>query len=302
MATELVVSAAKALPPGAGLRPQEITARSGSNFLAGFLCLDAARREGMTAIYAFCRVADDAADDAPDVATGREHLQFWREELDAAAAGTPRTPVGAALHTTMQRFGAIAAPLHGLLRGMEMDLEPAGFADETALREYCHLVASCVGRACLPVLGAAAPAAVDYADALGQALQLTNILRDLRADAEQGRVYVPRDWLQQAGVEPEWLRGQASDAAYAEDGPVAQLTARLAGAARVDFARASTLLRGLPRGDRRALVSPRIMGAVYASLLTRLERRRGELRLPRARVGRWRKLWLAGAVALGVRG
>ncbi len=295
------MSAAQALPPGAGLRPEEITARSGSSFLAGFLCLDATRREGMTAIYAFCRVADDAADDAPDVDTGRRHLQFWREELDAAAAGTPRTPVGVALHRTMQRFGAIGDPLHGLLRGMAMDLQPAGFADEAGLREYCHLVASCVGRACLPVLGAKAPAAVGYADALGQALQLTNILRDLRADAEQGRVYVPRDWLQQCGVEPQWLRGQGADAVYAADGPMAQLTGRLAQAARGDFARARTLLRSLPRGDQRALVSARIMGAVYASLLTRLERRRGELRLPRARVGRWRKLWLAGAVALGVR-
>lgn len=290
---------ARGVPPGAELRPEEITARSGSNFLAGFLCLDAARRDGMTAIYAFCRVADDAADDAPDAATGQVHLDFWREELEAAAAGAPRTPVGEALRETMRRFGPIAEPLHGLLRGVAKDLRPVGNADERELREYCHLVASCVGRACLPVLGAKAPAAVDYADSLGLALQLTNILRDLRADAEQGRTYVPRSWLHEFGVDPAWLRGGAPDAVYGDGGPVAKLTARLAAAARAEFDAARAALRQLPRGDRRALVSPRIMGAVYGRLLVVLERRRGEIRLPRARVGRLRKLWLACAVATG---
>ncbi len=289
------------VPGGARLEPAEIVRRSGSNFLTGFLCLDRERRAGMTAIYAFCRVADDAADDAPDVATGRRHLEFWRDELAAATAGRATTPVGAALQAAMRRFGPFAEPLHGLLRGVGMDLEFRPFADEAALREYCHLVAGCVGRACLPVLGANEPAAVEYADALGQALQLTNILRDLRGDAELGRCYVPRDWLADAGVEAGWLRGGAADAVYADGGPVARLAARLAAAARGDFARAHVALRALPARSRRALLAARTMGAVYARLLGVVERRGGDVRLPRARVGKLRKLWLAGAVALGAR-
>lgn len=288
-------------PPGATLQPDEITARSGSSFLAGFLCLDAERRAGMTAIYAFCRVADDAADDAPDVVTGRAHLQFWREELDAAAAGRARSPVGVALQRTMQRFGDIKESLHGLVRGVARDLEHQGCADEAELREYCHLVAACVGRACLPVLGASHPDAVLFADSLGQALQLTNILRDLRPDAELGRVYVPRSWLDECGVQRQWLAGTGEDALYAEGGPVAALTQRLANAARAAFERNRQVLRRLPRSDRRALVSARIMGAVYGELLARLERRGGDLRAPRVAVGRLRKLWLAAGVALGAR-
>ncbi|MBX3462739.1 MAG: squalene/phytoene synthase family protein [Planctomycetes bacterium] len=289
------------LPPGARLEPAEITARSRSNFLTGFLCLDAARRAGMTAIYAFCRVVDDAVDEAVDRATAAAHLRFWRGELDAAAAGAAGTPVGRAVQTTMQRFGLGPEPLREVLDGMAMDLEPRGFADEGELRLYCRRVASAVGLACLPVLGVAEPAGVDFAEHLGQALQRTNILRDLRPDAAIGRCYVPATWLREAGVEPGWLGGEGPATAYAPGGPVAVLQRRLAEGARAEFAAARAALRRLPRRSRRALVPARIMGAVYGDLLRRLASGHVDLRGPKVRVGRPRKLWLALLVLAGVR-
>jgi phytoene/squalene synthetase len=290
-----------ASPPAAELRPEAIAARSGSNFLAGFIGLDAERRAGMTAIYAFCRVADDAVDEAPDPATGASHLDFWRQELAAAATGSATTPVGRALAVTMQRFGVAAAPLHDLLAGVATDLAPRPFADEAELHRYCYRVAAAVGLACLPVLGADSVGARAFADALGHALQRTNILRDLRTDAVDGRCYVPAPWLTADGVTIAMLTGDGPAAAYAPDGPCARLCGRLATAARAEFARAHRELAALPRRERRALIPPRIMGAVYTALLQRLERRSGELRGERVRVGRGHKAWLALQVWLGVR-
>lgn len=288
-------------PPHARLRPDEITAGSGSSFLAGFVCLDRERRAGMIAIYAFCRVADDAVDEARDVATGERHLAFWRDELAAAAAGNARTPVGQAVQAAMQRFGVPVEPLRDLLDGVATDLAPRPFADEQELHRYCYRVAAAVGLACLPVLGASSASAREFADALGHALQRTNILRDLRPDAEAGRCYVPQPWLAAAGVELPWLRGGGPTAAYAPHGPVAAVCERLADAAAQHFARAAAALRTLARTERRALVPARIMGAVYGELLARLRARGGDLRVPCARVGRARKLWIAMQVAAGVR-
>lgn len=288
-------------PPGAALAAQEIAARSRSNFLIGFRCLDRDRRDGMTAIYAFCRVADDAVDDAPDRATAVQHLQFWRHELDAAARGAATTPVGRAVQTTMQRFGLGQEPLHELLAGVTMDLDRRDYADEAELCVYCRRVASAVGLACLPVLGVVEPAGAVFADRLGLALQFTNILRDLRPDAETGRVYAPRTWLAACGVDAAWLGGRGPDAVYAADGPVAALRRRFVERADADFAAAHEALRQLPHRSRRALVPARIMGAVYGDLLRRLARTGGELRGPKVRVPNWRKSWLLLQVLAGVR-
>lgn len=287
-------------PIAATLGPAEVLARSGSNFAAGFLCLDEARRAGMTAIYAFCRAADDAVDDAPDAATARAHLQFWRDELAAAADGRADTAVGQAVQRAVQRFAVPPAMLGALLDGVAMDIEPLGFADEAALRSYCWRVASAVGLACLPVLGATEPPATRFAEALGQALQFTNILRDLRSDAEVGRIYVPREWLARFGVEVEWLRGAGPAEAYGPGGPMARLAGQCAATARAEFARADAELRQLPRRARRALVPARIMGAIYRDLLRRLEARRGDVRGARVRVPKLKKLWLALCVLAGV--
>jgi phytoene synthase len=295
------VSGVSDRPPGAELSPDEVMTRAGSNFQTGFACLDAERRAGMTAIYAFCRVADDAVDDAPDADTGARHLGFWRAELAAAAAGSARTPVGIGLQAAIGRFGVEPRFLGELLDGVAADLQPRPCADEAELHGYCYRVAAAVGLACLPVLGATSAGARTFADALGHALQRTNILRDLRGDAEGGRCYVPRPWLATDGITTPMLLGHGTDADYAPGGAMHRLCARLAQAARAEFARADAALRSLSRQERRALVPARIMGAVYRALLTRLERRGGDLRGPRTRVGRASKVWLALSVLAGLR-
>ncbi len=283
-------------PAAAGLGAGEIAVRSQSNFLVSFLFLSAERRRGLAAVYAFCRVADDAVDEAVDAAVAEQGVAFWRRELEAAADGTPVTAVGRELQAAMRAFGVPAAPLHALLDGVQRDVRPAGCADLAELEDYCRKVASAVGLACLPVFGVAGATAERYADRLGLALQLTNVLRDLRPDAEQGRVYVPRDWLQACGVAPEWLRRTPPTARPA----LAALTRRLHDEAERRFDEATAALRELPRRDRRRLLPARVMGAVYRAILRRLRARGGDLDAPRVRLSKATKLWLACRTALGL--
>lgn len=286
------------LPASATRTPQELAGGSGSNFLVSFLFLGRARRSGLTAIYAFCRAVDDAVDEAPGPAEAEADLAFWRAELAAAFAGRPTTPVGRALLTTAARFGLRPEPLEAVLDGMAMDVRPAGCVDLTALEEYCKKVASAVGLACLPVFGVSSAVAERYALRLGLALQLTNILRDLREDALTGRCYAPQAWLGELGVQAEWLRGDGPESVYADGGPVARLCARLHGVAAERFEQARTALRQLPRSDRRRLVPARVMAAVYGELLQQLRSRGGDLRQPRVRLHRLHKLWLGMRTAL----
>jgi len=218
-------------PAAAFLTPEQIARRSHSSFLVSFAFLPPARRRALTAIYAFCRVVDDAVDEAQNPDVAREHLAFWRRELDAAFDGEPRTELGRALHRAISDFGVRREPLEEVMAGVAMDLEPPHFADLKELEGYCAKVASAVGRACLPVFGAEGETAERYADRLGNALQLTNILRDLRSDADEGRVYAPREWLAEADVDPDWLAGRGPDEVYRPDGPVHRLATRLATAA-----------------------------------------------------------------------
>jgi len=295
------VSDAPLTPPDAHLDPETITTQSGSNFLAGFVCLDARRRRAMTVVYAFCRVVDDAVDDAPDVATARGRLAFWQQELQRCDDGQPETPVGKALQLVVNDFSVPIRALEDLIAGCAMDLDPAGIADGPELELYCYRVASAVGLACLPVLGATSEGAERFAHALGQALQFTNVLRDLRGDAEIARCYAPQTWLEELAITAADLLGNGDASLYAAGGGVTRLCERLAGIARVQFATARAELRQLPRRERRALVAPRIMGAIYGDLLRTLEQRGGTVSQPRARVPRGRKIWLAWSVWLGVR-
>ena len=288
-------------PSTATLMPEDVVAQSGSNFRAGFVCMSAERRAAMVAIYAFCRVVDDAVDDASSPAEGAENVAFWRHELDLVERGEAGTAIGKALCSAFAAFGGRAAPLYELLDGMAMDLHPVDYPDLPALEIYCHRVASAVGLACLPVFGVGGAVAEAFAESLGQALQLTNIRRDLRADAEIGRVYVPRDWLLECEVEADWLVGQGPAEVYRSGGPVAQLCERFHRAAADRFVEASQSLHRLPWRDRRRLVPARIMGAVYHDLLRRLRKRSGDLSGQSERVPGCAKAWLASSVMLGVR-
>ena len=273
------------LPSGAASEPEQIARASRSSFLGAFLLLRPERRAALAAVYAFCRVVDDAGDDAPDAERAREGLAFWNEELAAIEHGRPCTPIGRGVAAAVRDYGVDPADLREVIAGVAMDVEPRRYADLDELDGYCRKVASAVGLACLPVFGASSPESRRYADELGLALQLTNILRDLREDARVGRVYVPADRLAAHGVQADWLSGEGPAAVYSARGPVDQLVSDLVAVARARFVRAAA---ELPEVDRRALLPARVMGEVYAALLTRVARRGGRLdrgarvRVPRA--------------------
>ncbi|MFO1054276.1 MAG: squalene/phytoene synthase family protein [Planctomycetota bacterium] len=263
-----------AWPPGTTAQPNEVARASRSSFLGAFMLLPARRRDALAAVYAFCRVVDDAGDEAASAQLAREGLAFWSAELDAIARGEAHTPIGRGVQSAVRDFGVDLADLREVIEGVGMDADGRRYATLDELDVYCRKVASAVGLACLPVFGAASGESRRYAEQLGLALQLTNILRDLREDAREGRSYVPADRLAAHGVEVQWLRGDAAREVYAPNGPVDRLVHELASVARERFARADSLL---PAVDRRALLPARVMGEVYRALLHRVERRGGRL-------------------------
>ncbi len=271
--------------------PAEVTRSSGSSFLVSFAFLSKERRAGISAIYAFCRAVDDAVDEAENHAAAVRRLAFWRAELDKVNRREAGSPIGRALQETIERFGVSPAHLETILAGIGSDLDERTFANCEALEEYCFKVASAVGLACLPVFGVSGPAAERYADRLGLALQLTNILRDVRSDALEGRVYLPQDRLRSAYVETAWLKGEGPEQVYRVDGPVHQLFQGMVAIARQRFAEASAALSD---DIRRALLPAEIMASVYAELLQMIEGEGWQLnRQQRLRVSKPRRVLLA---------
>ena len=158
---------------------------SGSSFLTGFRFLPPDKRRAMTVLYAYCRELDDAADDCSDPGVAAQTLAWWRQ--DAAkifhGAALPEHPVNQALREMAPVFGLPENELAAVIDGVEMDLSPARYADFASLQQYCRRVAGAVGRLIARILGFQDAAVLDYADKMGLALQLTNIIRDVGEDA-----------------------------------------------------------------------------------------------------------------------
>ena len=283
-----------AVPLAAQQSPGQIARASGSNFLISFLFLSPGRRRALCAVYAFCRVVDDAVDLAAvddGLSKAEAQLAFWEEELEAAFEGRPTTALGFALHRAAETFALDAEPLRELLRGVHMDLEPPQYESFAELQVYMSRVASAVGIACLPIFGADTELSQPYAEALGKALQYTNILRDLAEDAERGRCYLPRDALQKHGLSPDAISANTSRDGLASDGPLAALLSEENARAQGLFEQARALL---PAKDRRALKPARIMGSIYQDLLHRVNKLGPlVLTMPRVRCPLYRKVYLA---------
>lgn len=252
-----------------------ITQGSGSNLALAFILLPRAKREGMAALYAFCREVDDIADeDARPVAERARLLAAWREDIRRACeGGAPRFPVNRELQPVIARHPGLRFGLFDeLIRGCEQDLEPFRCATYSDLEAYCYRVASVVGLLSIEIFGYADPRCREYAVQLGQALQFTNILRDVKKDAERGRIYLPQEELARHGVgEAEILAGRWSDR-------YACCAAAVAARAKAHYAAARA---ALPAGDRRAMASAELMGAVYWKLLEKVEARRFDVFGPR---------------------
>lgn len=199
----------------------DVLSRSGSSFALPIRLLPHAKRQGTTALYAFCRRADDIVDDAPDRQAAAAELAGFEQNLRHALAGNHvDDPVLRAVADTARRFAVPAASLFDILDGVRIDLEPRGFDTFHELEEYCRRVASAVGIASIHVWGFLSPAALPAAHACGLAFQLTNILRDLPEDRDRGRLYLAREDLQACGC-------TAADVAAGGDGPGLARLARL---------------------------------------------------------------------------
>jgi squalene synthase HpnC len=189
-----------------------ITKAARSNFYYAFLLLPKSRRDGLIALYAFMRLIDDVADEGDNLAVQQRALANWRAALDAAVTGSNRAasslPAGAAavlpaLVDTMSRYNMPARYLHDLISGAEMDLTIQTYPTFDRLREYCYRVAGTVGLTCTHVFGFTDPRALDLAERLGLAFQLTNVIRDIHDDYALGRVYLPEEDLERYNVSPE---------------------------------------------------------------------------------------------------
>src|SRR5262245_19060567 len=175
-----------------------VTRQSGTNFYYAFLMLPAAKRRAIYALYSFCRVADDCVDE--EGGAGEAGLQRWADEVRRCYEGRPRTELGRDLAAALARFPIPRACFEDIVAGCRMDLAVARYATFADLATYCRRVASAVGLASIEIFGYRNPATRAYAVELGLALQLTNILRDVAADAARGRIYVPLEDLARFGV------------------------------------------------------------------------------------------------------
>jgi len=260
-----------------------VAARSGTSFLWGMRILPAPRREAMYAIYAFCRAVDDIADEPAPIETKLARLDQWRKEIDRLYAGPARSPIAVALRRPIADYALPREEFLAIIDGMEMDAREAmhGPSPEDYTL-YCRRVAGAVGKLSIRAFGDAGPAAAELAVVLGEALQTTNILRDLAEDAARGRLYLPSDLLAAHGIEARAACAVLADPAL--PGVCADLAAR----ARQRFADARNLLA---RCDRRRMRPAAVMLAVYERVLARLERR-GWRRLDvPVRLSRGEKLW-----------
>ncbi|MBV8777751.1 MAG: presqualene diphosphate synthase HpnD [Alphaproteobacteria bacterium] len=245
--------------------------------------LPAERRDGMYAVYAFCREVDDIADDWPAAERGAG-LAAWRDEIEAVYAGAPRLLVGRALVGPVERFRLRKSDFHDVIDGMEMDAAADIRAPDLATLDlYCARVAGAVGHLSVHVFGDGSAAAHRVADSLGRALQLTNILRDLDEDARRGRLYLPRELLDRHGI-------RSDEPIAALRHPALPAVCRDVAALALDhFAAAET---AIGRCSRRAMRPAALMGAFYRSMLDGLVE--SGWRDPAARVSlsKGRKLWL----------
>ncbi len=179
---------------------QDKAARSGSSFYYAFLFLPPPRRAAITAFYAFCREVDDVVDEVADPSVAAVKLSWWRDEVTRAFDGRPSHPVLQALMPHTTEYGITAEHLNAVIEGCFIDLQQTRFLDYPALQRYCHLVAGVVGEVAASIFGRSSDATVQYAHQLGQAMQLTNIIRDVGDDARRGRIYLPVNELQRFEV------------------------------------------------------------------------------------------------------
>lgn len=244
-----------------------ITRKSASNLALAFVLLPKPRRDAMSALYAFCREVDDVADeDASPVEERRKQLSEWRADIARACENqAPQFVVNRELQPVIRQFSLPFGLFDELIKGCEMDLDIKRYENFEQLELYCYRVASVVGLLSIEIFGYTNPATREYAISLGKALQLTNILRDVKTDAARGRIYLPESELKKFEVaEGDILQGRYSENFRA-------LAESMAARARKFYSAAH---EALPAEDRKFMAAAELMGVVYWRLLKKLERAR----------------------------
>jgi len=263
---------------------QQKAAQSGSSFYYSFLFLPPERRRAITALYAFCREVDDIVDEVNEPGIARVKLAWWRTEVANLFSGQPQHPVTKALAPFAATYGLDAGRMNEIIDGMEMDLTHRRYADFEALHLYCHRAAGVVGQLSASIFGFREPSTLEYAEALGIAFQLTNIIRDVGEDARRGRVYLPVDELATFGLTPEDILERKGGDAFRK------LMAFQAQRAESYYDRAFAKLAPADKRDQRAGL---IMAAIYRTLLDEIRRDNFDVLDRRIALTPLRKLWIA---------
>jgi len=263
---------------------QEKAVSSGSSFYSSFRFLPDKKRRAITALYAFCREVDDVVDECHDIEIARQTLNWWRSEVANLYLCKATHPVTLALQNLLTDFDLAEELLLEIIDGMEMDLDIQHYPNFKELSLYCYRAASVVGLLSAEIFGFKNRNTLKYAHDLGMAFQLTNILRDVREDAERGRVYLPQDDLEKFGVSQQDLTQPiTSDAVQA-------LFQFQAERARDYYNRA---FKQLPDEDRYSQRAGLIMAEIYQSLLDEIEDDKYRVLEHRIKLTPLRKIWLA---------
>ncbi len=283
--TGAAIDSVGAIPDEASLR-ETIRRRveaAGTSFYWAMRLLPQERRDGMYAVYAFCREVDDIADDWP-AAQRAKGLADWRGEIEAIYGGRPHHLIARALVGPVERFRLRKSDFHDIVAGMEMDAERDIRAPDLATLDlYCARVAGAVGHLSVHVFGDPSPAAHRVADALGRALQLTNILRDLDEDAQRGRLYLPREILDRHGI-------RDSDPARVLRHPALPSACR--DLAEIALGHFDVAERAMAECSRWAMRPAATMGAFYRAMLDAMLRDGWRDPAVRVSLSKGRKLWL----------
>lgn len=265
---------------------QNKAAQSGSSFYYAFRILPHTQRRAITAFYAFCREVDNIVDEVSDVSVARTKLNYWRREVDALFLGTAQHPVMQAIKPHIEPMRLPQSAFHTVIDGMQQDLDKTRYLNAAELSAYCYKAAGVVGEVTARIFGMRVPdnpKTLEYARTLGEALQLTNIIRDVGEDARRGRIYLPQDDLAKFNVSPSAVLRCQPDEKFGE-----LMTFQYSRAVEL-YDRALSVL---PPEDKHAQRAGLAMGAIYRALLDEIRRDGYRVLQHRVALTPIRKLWI----------